>query len=446
MRHFYTLFCLFGFQFTFAQIITFQDSNFKAKLLSATTSNGIAKNSAGISIKIDQNSDGQIQYAEALSVYSLNLYFANLNSLGGIENFTNLNYLNCAYNNLTYLPLSNLTHLASLYCSNNQITSLSEIENLINLTILDVENNPLSALNVSNLSLLERLYCSGTKVTQLDICGTKIHSLWCISCPFLTSLKLKNNVISQAANYGNPGAPPPLFSFLFNNTPLLTSVCYDNGEYNAVLQGLDSWAVNAITFSTSCISCSPPSVLNLKLHVQGYYDASNNQMRPVKYNQDANSPYNEVETLDVELRNTSGNFIAATTAKLKTDGTAVCLFNNLVSGSYYIGVKSSNSVRTWSATPQLLGTTPLTYDFTNLATKAYGNNMVNLGGVYGLYSGDINQDGVIDGSDLPSLYNDIENSAYGIMSSDLNGDGAVDNSDLPYFFNNAANSVYSIEP
>ena len=54
-----------------AQIINFPDANFKAKLLSASTSNSIAKNAAGTSIKIDANNNGQIEQSEALLVHKL---------------------------------------------------------------------------------------------------------------------------------------------------------------------------------------------------------------------------------------------------------------------------------------------------------------------------------------------------------------------------------------
>ena len=122
----------------------------------------------------------------------------------------------------------------------------------------------------------------------------------------------------------------------------------------------------------------------------------------------------DVENITVELHNatTPWALVTTTTALLKTDGTAVCTFNTAPSGSFYIAVKTSNAVQTWSATPQTVGAVPLTYDFSNAANKAYGDNMLNLGGqVFGFYSGDINQDDVIDGTDAVDLFNDVENSA-----------------------------------
>jgi hypothetical protein len=56
-----------------AQIVTIPDANFKTKLLASSTSNTIARNSMGSNIKIDANSDNEIQVSEALQVGYLNV-------------------------------------------------------------------------------------------------------------------------------------------------------------------------------------------------------------------------------------------------------------------------------------------------------------------------------------------------------------------------------------
>ncbi len=72
--------------------------------------------------------------------------------------------------------------------------------------------------------------------------------------------------------------------------------------------------------------------------------------------------------------------------------------------------------------------------------------MKNFGGVYAFYSGDVNQDGSIDSSDAPFLFDDVDNSAFGNQVTDLNGDGAVDNTDVPFFSDNSDASIYSHDP
>jgi hypothetical protein len=89
----------------------------------------------------------------------------------------------------------------------------------------------------------------------------------------------------------------------------------------------------------------------------------------------------------------------------------------------------------------------LTYDFTTAANKAYGDNMVELeSGVYGFYSGDLNQDESVDILDSPSLYDDNDNFAFGYFATDLNGDGSVDILDFPLLFGNSDNFIYSVHP
>ena len=189
------------------------------------------------------------------------------------------------------------------------------------------------------------------------------------------------------------------------------------------------------------------SIVNLKLFIEGYYTGGST-MAPVKNNQDGVSPLTDVEALTVELHSASAPYatLHTTTAMLKTNGNAVATFASAPTGSFYIAVSNSNAIKTWSKTPQTVGGTT-SYDFSTAATQAYGDNLTHLGGgVYGFYSGDINQDGSIDGSDAPDLFNAVDNSDFGVQITDLNGDGSVDNSDIPLLLNNSDLSIYSHDP
>ena len=213
------------------------------------------------------------------------------------------------------------------------------------------------------------------------------------------------------------------------------SVLDDDMNSNGIIDYLDNLARG-------------PLNLNLKLFIEGYYTGSST-MKSVKNNQDGVSPLTDVENITIELHNTTNPFtlVASTTSMLKTNGNVICSFPTASIGSYYIAVKSRNGLETWSATPQSIGTTAVTYNFSSAANKAFGSNMKNLGsGVFGFYSGDINHDESIDATDAPDLMNDIDNSAFGIKATDLNGDGSVDATDAPYYFDNQDNSTYSIHP
>ena len=215
------------------------------------------------------------------------------------------------------------------------------------------------------------------------------------------------------------------------------------GTYTGINSSGDTEFLNLTI--TSCAS-----IVNLKLFIEGYYDASIHAMRPVKANQGVGTSTTVVDDITVELRNTTtGALLTATVASLQTNGIAVATFNTAPSGSYYLVVKHRNSVATWSATPVTVGSTPLTYNFSNAATKAFGSNMAFLEtGVYGLFSGDFNQDDYIDIFDYPLFDNDNLNGTGNFVYTvtDLNGDGYVDIFDYPIYDQNNTNGVSLIAP
>jgi len=194
-------------------------------------------------------------------------------------------------------------------------------------------------------------------------------------------------------------------------------------------------------------NCSTGSVVNLTLFVEGYYVGSNT-MNSVKLNQDYASPADEVEDLIIELHDAADYSLVDTAiGTLKTDGTLSVTFNTAAAGSYYIAVKGSNLVQTWSAEPQAVGTTPLDYDFSTSASQAYGDNMREIEtGVFAFYSGDVNQDEGVDNLDTEALLIDIDTSNFGVLTTDLNGDGGVDNLDTDNIFPNIDNSIFSFHP
>jgi sugar lactone lactonase YvrE len=199
---------------------------------------------------------------------------------------------------------------------------------------------------------------------------------------------------------------------------------------------------NVLTITVGCTF-----IVNLKLLIEGYYEGTT--MKSVMNNQDSVSPLTDVENITVELHNTTSPWalVASATALLKTDGTAVCTFNTAPSGSYYIAVKGNSMVQTWSATPQIIGSTQLIYDFTNTSSQAYGNNMIEVEpNVWAFFSGDVNQDGNIDNSDYSIWETDANNFAFGFFTTDLNGDGNVDNSDYSNWEQNSNNFIFSVHP
>ena len=110
-------------------------------------------------------------------------------------------------------------------------------------------------------------------------------------------------------------------------------------------------------------------------------------------------------------------------------------------------MKGVNSVETWSASSQTVGTTPLVYDFSTAVTQVFEDNMFEVEtGVFAFYQGDNNQDGGVDNQDADALLLDVDNSAFGVQTTDLNGDGGVDNQDADLLYPGIDLSIYAHYP
>jgi hypothetical protein len=120
-----------------------------------------------------------------------------------------------------------------------------------------------------------------------------------------------------------------------------------------------------------------------------------------------------------------------------------------LSGNYYREIRHRNSILVWSAAPIALtrgGT--FNYNFLFPAGQSFGNNMAPIPSqiYYAMYSGDVNQDKTIDGTDVGRVDNDAANFVSGYVVTDLTGDSFVDGTDFALADNNAANFVAAIEP
>ncbi len=133
---------------------------------------------------------------------------------------------------------------------------------------------------------------------------------------------------------------------------------------------------------------------------------------------------------------------------LHTNGTISVTFTSPVTAgnSYYLRLLHRNSVETWSAAPVTLSAVG-SYLFSTAATQAFAANQADLGdGNFAIFSGDINHDGAVDGSDFLELDPSIQNGDGGYAPGDLNGDGAVDGSDFLVLDPNIQNGIGAALP
>lgn len=157
------------------------------------------------------------------------------------------------------------------------------------------------------------------------------------------------------------------------------------------------------------------------------------------------------DTISGYLRNTFTPYLIIDSAKAILDSSnfeAKLNFKNTLTGNYFIVIKHRNAVETWSKSGgENIYTGVINYyDFTFSSSNSYGDNSVLVGTRYCFYSGDVNQDEIIDLEDLSLIENDAVNFIYGNVTTDLNGDGMVDASDLSIADNNSYNYTAVIKP
>ena len=246
---------LFAGHILSAQITFIPDSIFEQKL---------------IDLNYDIFHDGWVITDSINSIDSLDISSFNgqgsvykINDLTGIENFTNLQYLNCSNNKFDTLNLNNnqylkhiicasdsievlmtdsLFSLDILQCNSNNITELNLLGNP-SLTELGCWNNQLDNLNLTNNIYLGYLNCGENNITSLDVSMLDLYDLRC-----------QNNAISTIN--------------LDNNYSLEWLSCYNNNLQNINL----TVNTNLIVLNVGNVS-SQPSIYNNDLNS---LDLSNN--------------------------------------------------------------------------------------------------------------------------------------------------------------------------
>ncbi|MBK8983730.1 MAG: hypothetical protein IPM38_15775 [Ignavibacteria bacterium] len=185
----------------------------------------------------------------------------------------------------------------------------------------------------------------------------------------------------------------------------------------------------------------PTANANIKVIPEGFYNPFSEKL-------------NMRDTVRVYLHNVTSPYAIVDSGKSVIDSVTFSgsfIFSNAPNGTYYLAVKHRNTIETWSKAggESITNGGTLNYDFTNLITKAYGNNMIQADASpvrFAIYSGDVNQDGTVDLADGSLIDNDAFNFASGYISTDVNGDGIVDVADAVYADNNGFNFVGKITP
>lgn len=235
-------------------IVNIPDFTFKTKLLSANSSNTVAKDLNGNWTTIDTNQDGNIQISEAQNVSYIDATLIPLFSVTGINHFVNLVDFNCSNTSLSTLDVSSLSNLQHLSCYGNQITELP-LPNNNSLLSLNIMSNPISVLNLNNNVNITTLWINSTLIQSLDIGAlTNLNSLgYSPGVCELLNFNNKDNITTL--NVSNS----TVTSFDFSLFPNITQIGCSNSNLSVI-----DLSQNSLLTSIYINSNSLLEVLNLK--------------------------------------------------------------------------------------------------------------------------------------------------------------------------------------
>jgi internalin A len=154
-------------------VVSFQDPNLEAAVREALN-----------------KPDGELTTDELQTVTTLSAYSRNITNLNGIQNLTQLDFLDLDSNQISDIsPLQNLTQLTYLYLSENKISNITPLQNLTILSNLFLYGN-----QISNISILQNL----TQLTWLFLSDNQISDISPLqNLTQLTNLGLSQNQISD---------------------------------------------------------------------------------------------------------------------------------------------------------------------------------------------------------------------------------------------------------
>ena len=144
--------------------------------------------------KIDEDQNGILSEAEIQSVTELDLSdYTDIQSLQGIEKFTELAKLNVSYTSLSSLDVSRNTALTELLCAENPNLTFLTLGSNHNLTVLNCSATGLSSLDISLNENLVYLAMSNTAIQSLDTGSNQALQILYGNNTQVKSLDLRNN-------------------------------------------------------------------------------------------------------------------------------------------------------------------------------------------------------------------------------------------------------------
>ncbi|PCJ26531.1 MAG: hypothetical protein COA97_05490 [Flavobacteriales bacterium] len=303
-----------------AQTTAIPDANFEQELINQGYDSGPI--------------DGSIPTSNIDTITRLIVYNLGISDLAGIEDFTALEFLDCYFNFLTTLDMSQNTALTHLRAGYNQLTSVNVTQNP-NLKMLDCFINQLSSIDVTQNPSLDTLFLSDNQLTSLDV--TQNSNLEYLACAKnqLSSLDVTNCVqLTRLDCYYNQltavdvtQCPQLVRYYPFNN--MITAV---NISQNPLLE-----IINCSNNQLSLLDVSSNPVLRIVVCDQNSISELNLSQNPLLTNLSCDT--NQLTCLNIKSgSNDTINYINAefnpNLTCIEVDNVAFSTSNWI--GSYYI--------------------------------------------------------------------------------------------------------------
>lgn len=140
--------------------------------------------------------DGAVATENIIDITGLELTNMNIQDLTGIEAFESLIILECPFNQLTSLDMSQNEALVFLFCGNNALETLIMPEASEVFSELDVANNNLTHLEMINYTLIAWIGAFDNQLTSVDLSGSTIQFEISFSNNPLTEINLEGTTIN----------------------------------------------------------------------------------------------------------------------------------------------------------------------------------------------------------------------------------------------------------
>jgi gliding motility-associated-like protein len=146
--------------------------------------------------------DDFVPTANISGIANLDVSANNITDLTGVQDFTALSILDCSDNFLTNINLNQNINLTQLFVQTNQISSVDVSLNS-GLQILWCFQNQLSAIDITNNPSLISLVCNDNNLTSIDTSNNTNLNVFVCDQNQITNLDVSNNVTLNRFECGN---------------------------------------------------------------------------------------------------------------------------------------------------------------------------------------------------------------------------------------------------